>query len=268
MTDNINISLFGIDTPHQPDFVIDWPNGIHSYILMCFSTPFFIRTLSGIETGKPGDCILYTPDFPQYHGTLPGEIHGFRNDWLHLTGNNLITQAEKYQIPFNQIIRTGQSHIISSHLHRIANEVSYQQPYKNERIALIVEEILLLISRYSKLEFEFENLKPVEQEYKKPFIEVRSYIHLHFQEDWPINRMANMLNLSSSRFSVLYHNFFKISPKEDLIVKRIDEAKILLISTRASVEQVALDCGFKSIYYFSKIFKKRTGVSPQAFRRN
>lgn len=268
MSDNITVSLLGIDTSHQPDFIIDWPNGSNSYILMCFSTPFFIRTVSGLELGKPGDCILHTPHFAQYHGTPQNQSHGFRNDWLHMSGGSITELVGKYDLPLNTLIHTGQPHLLTPALRKIEDELSYQLPYKNQGICLCVEEILMLMGRHSQLNLEFENLRPIERDYKQRFIEVRSYMHQRFREDWPVSRMSGMLNLSTSRFSVLYQTFFKTSPNEDLIVKRIDEAKILLLSTRSSIEQIAVDCGFKSIYYFSRIFKKRTGVSPEAFRKN
>jgi AraC-like DNA-binding protein len=268
MSDNIAVSLLGIDTSHQSDFVIDWPNGIHSYILMCFSTPFFIRTHSGLETGKPGDCILHTPNFAQYHGTPQNQNYGFRNDWLHMNGSGIMPLANQYDLPVNEIIHTGHPHIMTPDLRKIQEELSGNKPYKSEKISLCIDDMLLLISRHRQLNIEFENLKPIEQEYKNQFSEVRSYIQQHFQETWSVGRMADMLNLSTSRFSVLYQTFFKISPNEDLIVRRIEEAKILLLNTRSGIEQIAVDCGFKSIYYFSRIFKKRTGVSPEAFRNN
>lgn len=268
MIDDINLTFLGIDTQHHPDFVIDWPNGINVYVLMCFSTPFFIRTTSGIEVGKPGDCILHTPDFAQFHGALQGSAYGFQNDWIHLTGNGIMTLVNFYDLPVNSILHTGQAHIITSHLHRIQDELLYHRPYKSEIIALLIEEMFLLISRNCQLNLEFENLKPVEQEYKNKFMEVRYFIHQRFHETWSIGRMASLMSLSSSRFSVLYQTFFKTSPNEDLISKRIGEAKILLLSSNASIEQIASDCGFKSIYYFSRIFKKRTSISPQAFRNN
>ncbi len=268
MSDNITVSLLGIDTSHQPDFIIDWPNGIPSYILMCFSTPFFIYTISGLESGKPGDCILHTPNFTQYHGASKNQNYGFRNDWLHMNGSGIIDLVNKYNLPVNEIIHTGQPHLITPEMRKIQEELSGNKPYKSEKLSLCIEEMLLLISRHRQLNIEFENLKPIEQEYKNQFSEVRSFIHQHFQENWSVSRMADMLSLSTSRFSVLYQTFFKISPNEDLIVKRIDAAKILLLSTRTSIEQIAADCGFKSIYYFSRIFKKRTGVSPEAFRNH
>jgi len=55
------------------------------------------------------------------------------------------------------------------------------------------------------------------------------------------------------------------TPNEYLIQKRVDHAKRLLIGAEETdwrVKDIAAMCGFKGPYYFSRIFKKRTGSAP------
>jgi transcriptional regulator GlxA family with amidase domain len=63
----------------------------------------------------------------------------------------------------------------------------------------------------------------------------------------------------------LYREFFGGSPVEDLINARIKHAQWLLSATTLSVGQVAGECGFRSLYHFSRLFKKRVGSSPSDF---
>ncbi|HEX3075550.1 MAG TPA: AraC family transcriptional regulator [Lachnospiraceae bacterium] len=46
---------------------------------------------------------------------------------------------------------------------------------------------------------------------------------------------------------------------------RIDHAKVLLLTTSLKTAEIGERVGFSDIYYFSKVFKKHTGVSPTAF---
>ena len=48
---------------------------------------------------------------------------------------------------------------------------------------------------------------------------------------------------------------------------RIEKAKVLLLTTDKSVEEVSDDVGFSDKYYFSKFFKRIVGVSPKHFKR-
>ncbi len=50
--------------------------------------------------------------------------------------------------------------------------------------------------------------------------------------------------------------------------RRTAAAKKALGSFGGSIKQVAEACGFSDLYYFSKVFKNETGVSPTEFRRN
>ncbi|MFC4776656.1 helix-turn-helix domain-containing protein [Paenibacillus sp. GCM10023252] len=266
MSSFIQVSLIGINTPHQPEFVVDRPAGEGCYVLMCFSTPFFARTLNGMEHGQPGDCLLHDPSFPQHHGTLAHMSEGFRNDWVHLQGPSIRELAEQYGIALNCLIRTGEKHLLSSSFREIENELAMKKPYWEQKVQLAIHDVLCTIGRQQRLVIQLEQYTTSERQFHIKFIEARMCIHEAFAEDWTVQRMANLVNLSEERFSVLYQTFFRTSPKEDLISKRLEEAKIRLINSNDSIESISLECGFNSLYYFSRLFKKRVGSPPGYYR--
>lgn len=49
--------------------------------------------------------------------------------------------------------------------------------------------------------------------------------------------------------------------------KIVTEAKKLLRQSRQQVKQIAWELGYEDQYYFSRMFKKQTGVSPKAYRK-
>ena len=74
------------------------------------------------------------------------------------------------------------------------------------------------------------------------------------------------MGLSASRFASLYKKEFNTSPTEDLIRTRIDQAKRMLSTTKVSVKQVSIACGFESVHYFHRAFKKRNNITPKHFQ--
>ena len=66
---------------------------------------------------------------------------------------------------------------------------------------------------------------------------------------------------------MLYRRFFNISPQEDLICMRVNQAKAQLAHSAAPLSSVAEDCGFTNVFYFCRVFCQRVGVPPGAFAR-
>ena len=60
-------------------------------------------------------------------------------------------------------------------------------------------------------------------------------------------------------------HFVDITPVEYLIEFRISRAMVLLDESDISIEEVGRRCGFESASYFTKIFKRRTGVTPSIY---
>jgi len=99
------------------------------------------------------------------------------------------------------------------------------------------------------------------------FQEIRQRVLESFAQKWTIKKMANIANISENRFSVLYKKFFNTSPIDDLLNRRINSAKALLLDTNKTIDEISQLCGFGSQSYFSRIFKNKTNNPPQVFRR-
>lgn len=94
-----------------------------------------------------------------------------------------------------------------------------------------------------------------------------TYIHNHYAEPVSVTALAAMENLSESRFRETFKSAFGVSAKAYIIDLRIDRASDMLCSTDLSVAQIAEACGYEDELYFSRIFKKKVGVSPYRYRQ-
>ena len=82
-----------------------------------------------------------------------------------------------------------------------------------------------------------------------------------------IEQLAKELNVGYSYFRQMFRKYTGISPTQYHLSLRIQKAKDLLVSTDQSFKEIAIDLGFESYFYFSRIFKDKTGKSPMEFRK-
>jgi transcriptional regulator GlxA family with amidase domain len=59
-----------------------------------------------------------------------------------------------------------------------------------------------------------------------------------------------------------------VRPLEYLLRRRLERAQDLLLTSRAPVKQVAAEVGLPDAAYFTRVFTRRYGAAPSAYRRD
>lgn len=95
----------------------------------------------------------------------------------------------------------------------------------------------------------------------------RTAIQENFKSELSVEELASSIDLSVSYFRKLFHEAYGCSPMQYIINLRIEHAKDLLQSGEANVTEAAQQSGFEDIYYFSTLFKKKTGSTPSQIMR-
>lgn len=71
--------------------------------------------------------------------------------------------------------------------------------------------------------------------------------------------------LKYAYFSELFKKTYNMSPVEFVTNMKTDYAKELLVTGRYSITEISQLCGFSDVFYFSKVFKKKTGFPPSKY---
>jgi AraC-like DNA-binding protein len=95
-----------------------------------------------------------------------------------------------------------------------------------------------------------------------------AYIHEHFAD--PITRrdIAQHVSIAEDYLTFCFRQELGTTPIKYLQRYRINRAKGLLQESTNSITEIARQVGFSDSGYFSRIFHRETGVSPEVFRRN
>lgn len=93
-------------------------------------------------------------------------------------------------------------------------------------------------------------------------------IRERYAEPITLTDLAKKYGISISHLSGLLKEELQLSFSEYIASKRIQKAKELLAEERLSIEDIAEQVGYSDYFYFTKVFKKNTGISPSKYRKN
>ena len=105
-----------------------------------------------------------------------------------------------------------------------------------------------------------------EKEYGYSIEEILHFIHKHYQEHLSVTDIAHFFKIDRRHLAYIFKRYTGMSPLNYLTEYRIRRSKELLRQEDYSITKVAELVGFEDNLYFSRIFKKRTGYSPSAYR--
>lgn len=93
-----------------------------------------------------------------------------------------------------------------------------------------------------------------------------SFLHSHYQEKITLQAIADAANICKSKCCTVFKKQTGQSPFDFLNHYRLNVSANLLTNTSKSVSEIALECGFNHLSYYSKLFMRYYGCSPRAYR--
>jgi AraC family transcriptional regulator len=96
---------------------------------------------------------------------------------------------------------------------------------------------------------------------------VTSHVEAHLDRSIRNEELAAIARLNPSHFSRAFRNSFGEPPHEYVIRRRVERAQGLMLSTDASLSDIALDCGLADQSHLTRLFRRIAGESPSAWRR-
>lgn len=97
---------------------------------------------------------------------------------------------------------------------------------------------------------------------------VLKFIRENYHENITLDDIARVTGFSTKYFCAFFRNQTGQTAVEYLIEQRIQSAAKRLLTSDESVTDIAYGCGFNDLSYFIRIFKRKKGITPSAYRKS
>jgi YesN/AraC family two-component response regulator len=139
----------------------------------------------------------------------------------------------------------------------------------NQGVAVVLQKGLFSMDEtVAHIETTLEQKRSLGADTQRLIRQAMAYIHEHYFD--PVSRqdIAQHINISEDYLTYCFRQELGTTPIKYLQRYRINQAKSLLKDSQKNITEIALDVGFSDSGYFSRIFHRETGMSPDQFRRS
>ena len=201
-------------------------------------------------------------DYQYYQATSeePWEM-----DWIHFEGGNSGAFFQEFMkngspvFSTNQLPEDNPIHLIIQQLLQLQDLQHAQTDYQS---SVLIHQLLneLLLQKYRQ-DFTYETIPSL-------VLEMKAYIDQHFKETISLEDLAQLFHLNKYQLTKEFSKYIGLPPIKYQISKKISYSKDLLRYSNQTMKEIAVDVGLENYAYFSRLFKKRTGLTPSQYRKS
>lgn len=208
---------------------------------------------------KDGMIILLFPG--EMHRYKPNELTGWDEYWIGIKGDivdnlikNLFFKRENptLNIGFNETI----TNIFNCIIEKTKHEGTGYQPLISGAALHLMGEIYA----------SFKKTRYTQDDRQIMVNKARHLFRSNITNDFSPEQLAKELQVGYSWFRKVFKTYTGLAPGQFFIQLKIERAKELLVDPQLSIKQIAYELKFDSCFYFSKIFKEKTGINPSDYR--
>lgn len=234
--------------------------GRSDYQLICIHAGHCAVTIENeVHIAYPGDCILYRPgEVQDYLLSKNAEPHTY---WIHFNGEVCRQLFETLKLQKVHIIKAGQTREVEHLVSRICQYHNLQTRNHELLCSGLMQSILVLLSNEAQ-----GAGRPLGAQNTDKISELVSRVKMVPNLSITVAECAEFCNMSKAHFARMFKRTVGRSPVQFMLGVRIDRAKELLDFTDKSIGQIAEASGFSDQNYFTRTFKKMTGMTPTQYR--
>lgn len=266
MESDIKSLSFQLESITKSKYDSDWHSTLHTHP---FTELFYVVDGKGefnIQGQrfpvKPNDFVIINPQVEHTELSSPDEPLEYIVLGINGLSFSNLTPVSEGGHPFSFFNLRDEQKDILRYLNAMVQEATSQSMSYELVCHNLLEILLIKILRHQHFDLEVEK----QSKATKDISFIKHYLETYYHESIQLEDLASMTHLSRFYISHSFKKEIGMSPMEYLIDIRIKESKILLRTTNYSISQVADIVGFTTPTYFSKQFRKSTGISPTDYR--
>lgn len=247
---------------HPAEYMFSWEQGrsLNEYQLVYITRGrgLFESDPTGRVRIEAGHVFLLFPGI--WHRYRPLKPVGWDENWIGFGGEYADRIMRGFFPAGKAVIRTGCDESLLL-LIRTISELMQEAPPGYQQ--LLAARTIDALARVRSLSMGYS---ATDREKADKIQQARNYLLAHSDETIDMPALAKKLGMSYSGFRCLFKAHTGIAPHRYQIDIRINKARRLLAGTGLSVTEIADRLCFSSVFYFSRLLKQKTGLSPMAYR--
>lgn len=229
---------------------------------------------SNLRPINQGDVILLPPRVAysfcskdlgdEYNINVDAVVLRFDNAWLTNllsvfgTMNEVVLKLREMKNPF--AVEGPKWMRLSAQM----NELSVANPSKK---AVLVIEILEMISSPKDLVQILHSTPSLDISHNEKLLRIDRYISTNLLGKISLEEVASYLGMNRTYFCMFFKKHYGKGFADYVNDLRIDKASALLLNEDRTMADIARECGYKTVPYFNRAFKRSKGVTPGAYRK-
>ena len=208
-----------------------------------------------------GNMVLFRPGESQIYNIYAHDKP--ETYWVHFTGNEVEDMLNRYELPKGKsLFFTGSSFDYQWIFGQMIRELQLMRKNYEDLLILNLKNLFLMINRYLSegKNAGFQTMDEIEK--------AVHYFNKNYNKNIVIEDYAEQHLMSPCWFIQNFKRLTKTTPMQYIVSLRITNAMNLFENKDYNVSQIASAVGYDNALYFSRIFKKYTGMSPSEYKKS
>lgn len=252
-------------TKHPSNYMFNWENGrtLPNFCILYITKGEGIFETKEIKKKivKEGSIILLYPNV--WHRYRPKKSIGWKEYWISFNGEQPRKLLKNNILNINKpVLNIGLNENIINLYNQSLELLQNEDIGFREILSSLTYQIIARInSNEKRKKFGGTEIQII-------VLKAKIYLAENISKQVNFKDLAEELNVGYSWFRRMFQHYTHLPPSQYFLLLKLNKAKTLLVESDKHIGEISQFLGFETQYYFSKFFKKRTGVSPSDWRKS